>query len=71
MHLVQAKHIGAVCVQNGSSRTVFLKYLEIGNENSGTEYEACFNRIREAVLERYPQIIIVSNTRSETIKQIL
>ena len=45
-----------------------LKYLEIGNENSGTEYEACFNRIREAVLERYPQIIIVSNTRSETIK---
>ena len=62
-------HIGAsLRAKMGHPEPFSLKYLEIANENSGTEYEACFNRIREAVLERYPQIIIVSNTRSETIK---
>lgn len=61
-------HWGSLRAKMGHPEPFSLKYLEIGNENSGTEYEACFNRIREAVLERYPQIIIVSNTRSETIK---
>ena len=60
-------HWGSLRAKMGHPEPFSLKYLEIGNENSGTEYEACFNRIREAVLERYPQIIIVSNTRSETI----
>ena len=61
-------HWGSLRAKMGHPEPFSLKYLEIGNENSGTEYEACFNRIRKAVLERYPQIIIVSNTRSETIK---
>lgn len=61
-------HWGSLRAKMGHPEPFSLKYLEIGNENSGPEYEACFNRIREAVLERYPQIIIVSNTRSETIK---
>ena len=61
-------HWGSLRAKMGHPEPFPLKYLEIGNENSGPEYEACFNRIREAVLERYPQIIIVSNTRSETIK---
>ena len=61
-------HWSSLRAKMGHPEPFSLKYLEIGNENSGPEYEACFNRIREAVLERYPQIIIVSNTRSETIK---
>lgn len=61
-------HWGSLRAKMGHPEPFSLKYLEIGNENSGPKYEACFNRIREAVLERYPQIIIVSNTRSETIK---
>ena len=35
-------HWGSLRAKMGHPEPFSLKYLEIGNENSGTEYEACF-----------------------------
>ena len=40
-----------------------LKYLEIGNENHGPEYRRRFLYFKERILSRYPQLLIISNTR--------
>ncbi len=42
-----------------------LRYLEIGNENNGPEYEARYARFRNRILEKYPDLIIVANTHVE------
>ncbi len=44
-----------------------LKYLEIGNENNGKDYDVRYERFRKAVCEKYPELIIVANTHVEEI----
>lgn len=59
---------GAVRAANGHEAPFRLDYLEIGNENSGPEYDWRFDAIRDVVLERYPDLIIVANDRGKTKK---
>ena len=59
---------GAVRAEMGPAAPFRLDYLEIGNENSGPEYERRFDIIRKAVLERYPHLKIVANDRGRTRK---
>lgn len=56
---------GSLRAKMGHEAPFALKYLEIGNENSGSEYEARYEQIRQAVLAKYPDLIIVANDRSE------
>lgn len=42
-----------------------LRYLEIGNENNGPEYEARYERFRSEILKRYPDLTIIANTHVE------
>ena len=57
---------GKLRAEMGHEAPFRLDYLEIGNENSGPEYEWRFDMIRKAVLERYPGIIIIMNDRGRT-----
>lgn len=59
---------GALRAQMGHEAPFRLDYLEIGNENSGPEYEKRFDLVKEAVLERYPHLTIVTNDRGRTRK---
>lgn len=52
---------GSLRARMGHEAPFRLDYLEIGNENSGPEYEWRFHAIREAVLAKYPDLIIVAN----------
>ena len=56
---------GALRAQMGHPEPFDLRYFEIGNENHGPEYNERYERIRKAVLERYPDLIIVANTHVE------
>jgi len=59
---------GSVRAAMGHEAPFRLDYLEIGNENSGPEYERRFDLIRSAVLERYPRLKIVANDRGRNRK---
>ncbi len=54
---------GALRARMGHPAPFRLEYLEIGNENGGPEYEWRFDRIRDAVLTKYPHLTIVANDR--------
>ena len=57
---------GALRARMGHPAPFRLDYLEIGNENAGPEYEWRFDRIRKTVLERYPDLTIITNDRGRT-----
>ena len=38
-----------------------LKYIEIGNENKGAEYEKRFDIFYKAIKAKYPQLVLISN----------
>jgi alpha-N-arabinofuranosidase len=59
---------GGLRAQMGHPAPFSIKYLEIGNENSGPEYESRYEQIRKAVLSKYPDLLIISNDRSERTK---
>ncbi len=59
---------GMLRAKMGHEAPFRLDYLEIGNENSGPEYERRFDAVREAVLERYPGLTIITNDRGRTRK---
>ena len=59
---------GGLRARMGHPAPFSIKYLEIGNENSGLEYESRYELIRRAVLNEYPDMLIVSNDRSERTK---
>ena len=59
---------GALRARMGHPAPFRLDYLEIGNENSGPEYEWRFDMVKRAVLERYPGIKIIANDRGRTRK---
>ena len=57
---------GALRAQMGHEAPFRLDYLEIGNENWGPEYEWRFDLVKKAVLERYPNLTIITNDRGRT-----
>ena len=59
---------GAMRAEMGHEAPFRLDYLEIGNENWGPEYEWRFDLVKKAVLERYPNLTIITNDRGRTRK---
>lgn len=59
---------GGMRARMGHPAPFCIKYLEIGNENSGSEYESRYEMIRKAVLSEYPDMLIISNDHSERTK---
>ena len=61
-----------VCTEYGAKRAAAghpepfgLKYVEIGNENHGPEYDARYEKFYHALKERYPQVTYISNGHTE------
>lgn len=52
---------GALRAANGHPKPFNLKFIEIGNENSGPAYEERYARFYDAIKARYPQIKIIAN----------
>ncbi|MCX7986188.1 MAG: DUF1080 domain-containing protein [Bacteroidales bacterium] len=50
---------GAIRAQNGHPEPFNLKYLEVGNENWGEEYDVRYEKFYDAIKARYPDIIII------------
>ena len=46
---------------NGHPKPFNLRYIEIGNENSGPAYEERYARFYDAIKSRYPQVQIIAN----------
>ena len=59
---------GKVRAEMGHPAPFRLDYLEIGNENWGPEYERRYDMVKKAVLDRYPDITIITNDRGRTRK---
>ena len=57
---------GALRAEMGHAAPFRLDYLEIGNENFGPEYERRFDLVKRAVLERWPDLTIITNDRGRT-----
>ena len=57
---------GALRAKMGHPAPFRLDYLEIGNENFGPEYERRFDLVKQAVLERWPHLTIITNDRGRT-----
>ena len=60
---------GTVRAKAGHEKPFRLDYLEIGNENWGPEYERRFDGIKQAVLDRYPGLTIITNDRGRERKR--
>jgi alpha-L-arabinofuranosidase len=56
---------GAVRAKNGHPAPFGLKYVEIGNENSGPEYTVRYKVFQEALKREWPDVILISNTHTE------
>lgn len=56
---------GALRGKMGHPAPFEIRYLEIGNENNGKDYEARYEKFRKAIAEKYPKLIIVANTHVE------
>lgn len=56
---------GALRSKNGHPEPFGLKYVEIGNENFGPEYNVRYNIFYEALKEKYPEIITIFNVHWE------
>lgn len=52
---------GAKRIEAGHAKPFPLKYIEVGNEHYGKEYERRFNIFYNAIKAKYPQITVVSN----------
>jgi alpha-L-arabinofuranosidase len=52
---------GAVRTANGHPRPFHMKYIEIGNENSGPAYAERYALFYDAIKARYPEIKIIAN----------
>ncbi|MEH7418032.1 alpha-L-arabinofuranosidase C-terminal domain-containing protein [Neobacillus drentensis] len=56
---------GALRAENGHPAPFNMKYIEIGNENFGPEYNVRYKRFYDAVKAKYPEIITIWNTHWE------
>lgn len=55
---------GALRAMNGHEQPFGLKYLAIGNDNFGEAYERNFAAISKKVKDKYPNIVLISSTKS-------
>ncbi len=53
---------GALRAKNGHPAPFNLKYMEIGNENAGPNYEARYPLFYKEIKEKYPYMILIANT---------
>lgn len=53
---------GAMRAENGHPAPFPLKYVEIGNEDSGPVYYEKYHQIYSALKKRYPQLIYIANS---------
>lgn len=58
-------HFGKMRARMGHPAPFPIRYIEIGNENSGAEYFPRYLKFYEAIKARYPDIILISNTHTE------
>ncbi len=56
---------GSLRARMGHPAPFKLKYLEIGNENNGDEYDRRYKIFYDAITARYPELTIVANTHIE------
>ncbi|QIZ07548.1 hypothetical protein HFZ78_13075 [Priestia megaterium] len=56
---------GSLRAENGHPASFNLKYIEIGNENFGPEYNVRYKLFYDALKEKYPEIITIWNTHWE------
>jgi alpha-L-arabinofuranosidase len=56
---------GSVRAKNGHPEPFNLKYIEIGNENYGEEYNKRYLLFYNTLKEKFPNLIYISNTRSD------
>ena len=67
---------GALRARNGHPKPFKIKYLEIGNENWGAEYDTRYYDFFKAIKEKYPDIITIAdgdierNTGRNTIEMV-
>ncbi|MCY2932217.1 MAG: alpha-L-arabinofuranosidase, partial [Planctomycetota bacterium] len=54
---------GALRAANGRKEPFRIKYVEIGNENSGEDYNRHYKVFHRAIKERYPEIITIADNR--------
>ncbi len=54
---------GARRASDGHPEPFSLKYVEVGNEHWGDEYKHRFALFRDAIKERYPQLVIIYNAQ--------
>jgi len=52
---------GSLRVKNGHPKPFNIKYVEIGNENWGTEYWTRYAEFFKAIKEKYPKIITIAD----------
>jgi alpha-L-arabinofuranosidase len=52
---------GSIRARNGHPQPFNLKYLEIGNENFGVDYYNNYEMIANAVLAKYPDMMLIAN----------
>ena len=52
---------GALRAQAGHPEPLPLKYVEIGNENNGPEYERRYNMFHKAIRAKYPELTLICN----------
>lgn len=53
---------GALRARNGHPEPFRLRFVEVGNENSGPNYEERYARFYDAIKARFPQIQIIANS---------
>ncbi len=58
-------HWGALRAEMGHPEPFCIKYIEIGNENDGPEYDKRYKIFYDRLQEAYPQIILISNAHTE------
>jgi alpha-L-arabinofuranosidase len=53
---------GALRAQNGHPQPFSLNYLEVGNENGGSDYWERWRMVADAVRAKYPSVKLIANT---------
>ncbi len=56
---------GAERAKNGHPAPFNLKYMEIGNENSGRDYNERYILIHKAIKEKYPEMHLIANVETQ------
>ncbi len=56
-------HWGALRAANGHPKPFVVRYVEIGNENGGPDYQRAYRFIQSGIKRAYPGVITIANER--------